>query len=134
MSAREEKNRKQREYRRRVGDACTKKYEKTFKGRLMRTYRNMLSRVKGIQKHKGHLYEGLPICDRDSFYDWAVAHPQYKKLYEAWVASGYDRGLAPSIDRIDSDKGYIEGNMQWLTHSENSRKGAYSRFGKEASA
>jgi hypothetical protein len=33
-----------------------KKYEKTPKGYLMRTYRNMKSRVLGIQHKKAHIY------------------------------------------------------------------------------
>lgn len=131
---REEKNRKQREYRARIADSCTKKYEKMFKGRLMRTYRNIQSRVSGIQKSKSHLYEGIPILQKEDFYAWATQSPEYARLYEEWVESGYSRKLSPSIDRIDSSKGYVHGNMQWLTHSENSRRGAHSRFSSEVFA
>jgi len=42
----------QREYRKANGNASTKKYERTKKGKLMRTYRNMESRAKGIVKGK----------------------------------------------------------------------------------
>jgi hypothetical protein len=33
----------------------------------------------------------------------------------------------PSIDREDTSKGYVEGNLRWLTHLENSRLGGYHR-------
>lgn len=33
----------------------------------MRVYRNMKSRVEGIQKLKSHLYEGKEILDKQSF-------------------------------------------------------------------
>ena len=49
MKHNEEHNRKRREI-------CNR-YEKTPKGFLMRLYRNMKSRVKGVQQAKHHLYE-----------------------------------------------------------------------------
>ena len=114
--------RKQRERRKATGNAATHKYERTKKGKLMRTYRNMLSRVDGVLKKKRHLYEGLPILSRDDFYEWAIACPEFHVLYDAWVASGYKCGESPSVDRINADEGYLIGNMQWLTHRQNSAK------------
>ena len=35
--------------------------------------------------------------------------------------------LAPTVDRIDPERGYSFGNMEWVTHSENSRRGGYWR-------
>jgi hypothetical protein len=124
---REEKNAIQRERRRLSGDAHTKKYEKTFKGKLMRTYRNMESRCKGIVKGKAHLYEGLEVLPREDFYQWSLSDEGYKMLFEVWVESGYDKKLSPSIDRKDTGKGYTLGNIRWVTHSENSRAGAINR-------
>ena len=48
-------NAKLRERRRLTNCAVDKKYEKTKKGFLMRLYRNMQSRVQGVQKKKHHL-------------------------------------------------------------------------------
>ena len=121
---------KQREYRLRTGNSVTRRYEKTKHGKLMRTYRNMLSRVKGIQWRKEHLYGGKEVLPKDEFYAWALANKSFHILYEAWEQSGFDRKLAPSVDRIDSQKGYTLDNMRWITHSENSRQGAVSRWGK----
>jgi hypothetical protein len=118
----------QRERRRMNGNADTKKYEKTKSGFLMRAYRNMESRVLGIQWRKHHLYAGKPLLARQEFYGWANASPAFHRLWDDWVASGHDRKLTPSVDRIDSQQGYHVQNMEWVTHSENSRRGATSRF------
>lgn len=124
---REERLEYQRNYRRLNNNSSTKKYEKTPKGFLMRLYRNMQSRVDGVQKIKFHLYDGKSILDRDIFYEWAFNSEKFKELYSQYVFSGFDRKLAPSVDRIDSSKGYELTNMEWVTHSENSRRGSISR-------
>jgi len=114
---------RQRERRKRNNNADTKKYERTKKGKLMRTYRNMESRTKGIV-HKGqHLYSDLQILPRQSFYDWSLSDEGFNRIFGEWVKAGYDRKLSPSIDRIDTKGGYTEGNIRWVTHSENSRSG-----------
>jgi hypothetical protein len=127
---REEKNRHQREQRALNGNIHTKKYEKTPKGFLVRTYRNMLSRVNGVTKHKNHLYLGLEILDKKDFYIWSLLNFDFNYLFTKWEESGYKRILTPSIDRIDSSKGYTLDNMQWITFSENCKRGANSRFNK----
>lgn len=93
----------------------------------MRTYRNMQSRVTGIQQKKAHLYAGLTILPRDQFYVWAQQSPKFHELYTAWVASEYARRLTPSINRINPKLGYTIDNIEWLTHSENSRLGSLNR-------
>ncbi len=93
----------------------------------MRAYCNMKSRIKGIQKKKAHLYEGLALLDKQDFYVWAKESRVFLDLFTIWVNSGYERKLTPSIDRIDSNKGYTLDNMQWLTHSDNSSKGAKNK-------
>lgn len=105
----------------------SKKYEKSFLGYLMRKYRNMKSRIAGVQKKKHHLYRGLEILPIDEFYIWSICSPEYELLFEKYKESGFDRKLAPSIDRIDSKKGYVIDNMRWITHSENSRNGSLSQ-------
>ena len=124
----EEKNKRNREYRALTNNAATKKYEKTEKGFLMRSYRNMQSRVTGVQKGKFHLYKGKELLDRDLFYDWAFNNETFNYLFKEWTDNGYNRKLTPSVDRIDSSKGYFLENMEWVTHSENSRRGNISRF------
>jgi len=124
------RNADQRAARAASNDSATKRYEKSFNGYLMRTYRNMKSRVSGILKKKAHLYEGLEILSKESFYTWAKSDDEYSRLYEQWVGSGYEYRLAPSIDRIDSSKGYILENMRWLPHWKNSQLGNQSGHAK----
>jgi len=123
----EERNKNQRERRQRNGNAYTRKYEKTKSGFLVRLYRNMLSRVTGIQRAKYHLYAGCSLLPKDEFYSWAKSSEDFLRLFREWEWSGYDRKLTPSVDRIDSTYGYQLDNMEWVTHSENSRRGTMNR-------
>lgn len=127
---RECRNETQREKRKLTKDLDTKRYEKSLKGYLMRTYRNMLSRVSGVQKKKAHLYEGLEILDKEDFYKWSLENEDYLALFKSWEDSGYEARLSPSIDRQDSTKGYSLDNIRWITHSLNSSLGNQSRFKK----
>ena len=116
-----------RGYRKHTRNAITRRYEKTPRGFVMRTYRNMLSRVSGIQHKKAHLYQGKPILERAAFYEWSLSDPSFNRLFEEWRLSGFARALTPSIDRIDSAGGYEPQNVRWITHSENSRGGSALR-------
>ena len=107
-----------------------KKYEKTPNGFLMRMYRNMKSRITGVQAAKFHLYAGKSLLDKEEFYEWAKNSPKFWELYEAYKHDNYNRKLAPSVDRINSSLGYCVENMEWVTHSENSRRGAISEARK----
>ena len=120
----------QRNRRKQNGNADTKKYEKTKQGFLMRLYRNMSSRVLGIQKQKQHLYQNKSLLSREAFYSWANNSDIFHSMFQVWENSGYDRKLCPTVDRKDSSKGYEEENMRWLTHSENSALGALAQHGK----
>lgn len=117
----EERNKWQRERRAQNNNAYTKKYEKTRKGFLMRMYRNMNSRINGIQWRKAHLYSGKSLMTKSEFYDFANNDANFNTLFSNWGQSNYDRKLAPSIDRIDSSKGYEIGNVRFVTFSENCR-------------
>lgn len=116
-----------REYRKRTGNVSTRRYEKTPKGFLMRMYRNMQSRVRGIQKLKAHLYKGKKLLSRNDFYKWALSHKDFWLLFQTWQSSEYNRKLTPTVDRINPKLGYILENMEWVTHSENSRRSSKTR-------
>lgn len=122
------RNAVQRKYRSKNGNSCTIVYEKTKKGFLMRCYRNMSSRVAGIQKKGIEHYLNLELLDKKTYYDWALADLEFNKLFYEWERSGYERKITPSIDRKDSKRGYSLNNIRWVTHSENSRLGAVSRW------
>lgn len=121
---------KQRERRKLNNNATTKKYEKTKKGFLMRLYRNMKSRVEGVQKLKYHLYKGKDILSKEEFYTWSLNNPDFHRLFENYENSGYERKLAPSPDRIDANKGYTIDNIQWVTMSENSARTSNNKRNK----
>jgi len=110
------------------GNASTRKYEKTKNGFLMRLYRNMKSRITGIQKAKHHLYKGKYLLPKDVFYDWALKSRPFHELFQEWEDSGYSQKLTPSVDRVDSKRGYHLDNMEWVTHSENSSRASIGRF------
>lgn len=98
------------------------KYERTTKrGFLMRVYRNMQSRVSGVQKLKHHLYEGKELLDRSAFYAWSLGSPAFNAIFDAWLAAGHVRRIAPSIDRINAAGGYELSNMRWVEFHENCR-------------
>ena len=120
----------QRNYRRNNNNFHTKMYEKTEQGFLMRAYRNMKSRVEGVQKIKFHLYEGKELLNKEEFYEWSKSNPTFHKLYAEYKNSGFERKFAPSVDRIDPNKGYSINNMEWVTMSENSTRGSISRHNK----
>lgn len=121
------RNEYQRNRRKLNQNAYTKKYEKTEKGFLMRMYRNMQSRVTGVQRQKAHLYLGKELLSREEFYEWASCSPMFMVLFHQYKENGFCRKLAPTVDRVDSSIGYVLGNMQWVTQSVNSSRGSKSR-------
>ena len=120
---------KQRERRKLNGDANTKKYEKTINGLLMRRYRNMETRVLGLGQKKRHLYMGKELMPREVFYEWSLKSPEFNSLYLKWKEGGFDRKISPSVDRIDSAKGYTLDNVRWITFSENCSLGTKAQTG-----
>lgn len=115
---------------RKTKNAVYKKYEKTKNGFLMRAYRNMKSRVNGIQHKKAHLYQGKSLLNKEEFYDWSLTNKDFNKLFEQWEKDGYPRRTCPSIDRIDSGVGYELTNMQWVPFHVNCLRGLDSRYGR----
>lgn len=107
------------------------KSRKSFRGYLVEKYYAITRRCRGFEKNKAHIYSGLSFVSKDVFLDWSLNSEQYKSLYDKYVLSNYEQKLAPSIDRIDSSIGYVIGNMQFITNSENSRRGANSRWNNE---
>jgi hypothetical protein len=122
------RNERTRIYRLNNNNLWTRNYEKTKKGFLVRMYRNMTSRVDGIQKKSIHLYGGLDILPKDEFYEFAFNDSEFHRLFKQWEDSLYQRRLCPSIDRIDAKFGYVLGNIQFLTMSENSSKTSRRKY------
>ena len=99
---------------------ATEKY-RTLEGRIIKAYKHMSNRVRG-KGSSPKLYEGLEICTKDEFTKWALQDRNYKVLLESWEKQGYPLTLTPTVDRIDSKRGYSLGNIQWLSYSDNASK------------
>ena len=79
----------------------------------------IFSRQKASSKFRGHQ---PPKYTRGEFVDWLLSNEDYIKLFDEWEKSGYEKSLAPSVDRIDDYKGYSFNNIKVVTWKENNRK------------
>lgn len=61
---------------------------------------------------------------------WLLNQPEYHRLYDLWVLTGYNRDFKPSVDRIDDNLGYTEYNIQLMSWKDNATKW-YTRNNKE---
>ena len=68
-------------------------------------------------------YKNREILSKSDWLVWCEHNKRkFMRLYRDWQKSGYKQALAPSIDRIDNNRGYLADNMQWLTVSQNAKK------------
>jgi hypothetical protein len=100
-------------------------YRKTLKGWVTRRYVNMKYNSK--QRNMD-----LPNFTKKEFSQWVSEQPHFKKLWDGWVNSNYDKKLSPSINRLDDYKPYIFDNMELTTWEDNDRKGRLSYKFKNA--
>lgn len=70
---------------------------------------------KTSSKARGH---EAPPYSQNELFDWAVDNNLFA-LCTAWEASGFDKDLAPSIDRKDVTVGYSFENIRLVTWKEN---------------
>lgn len=75
----------------------------------------------GMQRRS--IERNIPCLRREDFIQTALANQILKEMFDKWVSSGFDRKLKPTVDRIVPEKGYVIGNIQFLTFSENVIKG-----------
>lgn len=69
-----------------------------------------------LAKRKGF----TPInFSKDEFIDFLNSSTPIADLYDAWVKSGYESSLKPSVDRLDDYQGYSLGNIQVTTQKQN---------------
>lgn len=98
------------------------RYRKNKDRLLAHIYRGIVNRCNGVQrKYSSTGTTPISIAEWKSF--CTSTRAEFDKLYDAWEKSGFQRRMAPSIDRIDNNRGYTIDNMQWLSQSDNSRKG-----------
>ena len=104
-----------------------RRYERSVKGIINNPFKRMRSRVRGGSTSHPHLYKGLEICSKEDFVGWSTTDENFLTAYISWVDSGYSRSLSPSIDRVDSSRGYTFDNMEWVTVGENTRRANINR-------
>ena len=98
-------------------------------------------RKKSIKYKITHLYcdlkkraikKGIPYMSREDFVQFASTNKQLEDIFTQWVESNFSQKLTPTTDRIIPELGYIAGNIQFLTLSENVAKGNKNLQEKEA--
>lgn len=62
-----------------------------------------------------------PVYTRKELTDWAIGQGLFA-LVDTWRASGYEKDLSPSVDRLDANHGYSFGNIRLVTWKDNNEK------------
>lgn len=88
--------------------------------RIIRTKTGLVSQIYTSQKHSSKKRNHAPpTYTKEEFEEWLFSQPNFKTIYDNWVASGYEKDLKPSVDRPDDYKGYSFDNIQLMTWKEN---------------
>jgi hypothetical protein len=91
--------------------------------RKSHTYNAIKARSEGRGSH-GYSANGMPYLSRGEFYEWFDKHiSEYMELFKVWEINNFAKKYTPSVDRIDNKVGYIASNLQWLSVSDNTKKG-----------
>ena len=93
----------------------TQKNRRTKKGVTLRIYDSQMSNSKA----RGH---AQPTYSKSWLRKWLLSNPEFHRLYDMWVLSGYDKWFKPSVDRKDDNLSYTEYNIQLMTWKENKDK------------
>lgn len=81
----------------------------------------MSRRVKTFDPKRPN-YFGKDICTKEEFIGKFLEDPEFLRLFVNWQQNEFKRKFAPSIDRIDNEKGYKIDNLRFTSHYENSTK------------
>lgn len=91
-------------------------YYRSFDGRIRKMWETASRRTRD-KGHKGQM------VSQEEFFKLASNSKEYKQQYTQWEDSGFATRLTPTLDRKDATKGYVNGNLQFLTYSDNVIKG-----------
>lgn len=67
---------------------------------------------------------------KEEFFEWSKKSA-FTELYKVWVASGFDKWLSPSLDRMNPNLPYFISNLRWVTWEENWKKGVFEDHRKD---
>lgn len=112
----------------------TKETRKKYRDKLRESIRNgnkyaLVSRMyTGMKwrcnKNYKYIKRGVTLdCSREDFVALAMASKELDVLMKRWSESQWKPSLSPSVDRIDSKKGYKIGNIRFVTMSQNQTEG-----------
>jgi len=90
-----------------------RKATRTCEGHIKKIYHNQVR----ASKMRGHSQPAYSLSDLTS---WILGEVEFRVLFDAWQEGGYDKWLAPSVDRIDNQYGYSLENVRLVTWQENS--------------
>ena len=99
-----------------MGDYERKKiYFRTKKGLVVNIARTQVknSKVRGMDR---------PTYSRVELQDWLYSQTLFHELYDKWKASGYEKNLRPSVNRLNDYLGYSMSNIEIMTWEENRQK------------
>jgi hypothetical protein len=100
-----------------------KNYELSKVQFLSNLYAHIKERVSNPEKSvSGRKYLGLPVCSKEDFLIFGLSDPTFHKMFATYRRFHGKRRYVPSIDRINSKKGYVIGNLQFLSIIDNSNK------------
>lgn len=93
----------------------SKQFYRTIEGVILTIYSSQRASTikRGHQKVK---------YTKSELSDWLMCKRVFIELYNNWVKNGYKPRLKPSVDRIDSKKGYSFDNIQLTTWGENRKR------------
>lgn len=90
---------------------------------LQNKYSQIKTRCTNPNQECSKYYKGLTFCTKTEFMNRFINDKVFLRLYKAWQESNFQMNLCPSIDRIDSTKGYTIDNIRFLEHGENCKRG-----------
>lgn len=96
-------------------------YRQTEHGKIREIY----NRQKRNSIERGHK---CPTYSIDEFMKWVLEQDIWQVLYIDWVNSGFNKNLAPSVDRIKNEEGYKIINIRLMTWEENNSRGNKDRL------
>lgn len=100
---------------------CKQCYNIWQKSDEVRFVRKMYATQKASSTKRKH---APPNYTEKDLYDWIVSQKNFKLLWKNYQNSGQLKELAPSADRIDSNKPYTIDNLELVTWGENDARGA----------